>query len=157
MKEIERKFLVKPSVLQLLPTLTSKKIKQGYISETEHSIVRVRTKGEKGFLTIKGSTLGITRSEFEYEIPFSDAVSLLQNFCSSAIDKERYVFKTENHTWEIDVFHGKLEGLILAEIELKSEEESFEKPEWLDKEVSYDERYYNSNLIHLSFSDLFVN
>lgn len=157
MKEIERKFLVKSSILSLLPTLLSKKIQQGYISETDNSIVRVRTKGEKGFLTIKGSTLGITRSEFEYEIPFSDAVSLLQKFCPSAIDKERFEFKTDNHTWEIDVFHGKLEGLIVAEIELKSEEETFETPEWVDKEVSYDKRFYNSNLIHMSYSDLFTN
>ncbi len=154
MKEIERKFLVKESIHSLLPSLKSKSIQQGYISDTQNAIVRVRTKGEKGFLTIKGSTKGITRTEFEYEIPLEEAKTLLSCFCEFKIEKERYEFHFNSHTWEIDVFHGKLAGLIVAEIELKSEEEAFNKPEWLSEEVSFDERYYNSSLIHLNLNDL---
>lgn len=147
MNEIERKFLVKESIQEVLKYLVPKAIRQGYIMDLDGKTVRVRTKGEKGFLTIKGKTSGITRSEFEYEIPFEDATQLLDHFCSAELSKDRYLLNVGDKSWDIDVFHGKLEGLIIAEIELDSEEESFKEPEWLLEEVSYDPRYYNSNLV----------
>lgn len=149
MKEIERKFLVNDEILQILPNLTPKKIQQGYIAENDKGVVRVRTKGDKGFLTIKASNTGISRDEFEYEIPFNEAEEMLNLFCSASISKERYTINYGQHVWEVDVFHGKLEGLIVAEIELQSEDEAFEVPKWIAKEVSDDERYFNSNLIKL--------
>ena len=150
MKEIERKFLVNDEIQTILLNLSPKKIQQGYLAESEKGVVRVRTKGEKGFLTIKSSNNGISRDEFEYEIPYHEAEEMLKLFCSASISKERYTINYGQHLWEIDVFHGKLEGLIVAEIELKSEDEVFEIPKWIDKEVSDDKRYYNSNLIHLT-------
>lgn len=147
MNEIERKFLVKESIQEVLKYLEPKAIRQGYIMDEDGKTVRVRTKGEKGFLTIKGKTSGITRSEFEYEIPFEDATHLLDHFCSAELSKDRYLLNVGDKSWDIDVFHGKLKGLILAEIELESEEESFKEPDWLLEEVSYDPRYYNSNLV----------
>lgn len=150
MKEIERKFLVKDSISEVLKGIKGKAIRQGYISEQDGVTVRVRTKGDKGFLTIKGKTSGITRSEFEYEIPFNEAESLLEDFCPRFLSKVRYEVQNGDHTWEIDVFHGKLEGLIVAEIELKSENEGFGLPEWIAEEVSHDPQYYNSNLVNRS-------
>ncbi|MNY45444.1 hypothetical protein D3C86_1805470 [compost metagenome] len=109
--------------------------------------MRVRTKGEKGYLTIKGKSEGISRDEFEYEIPHEDALQLLTNFCPKFLEKERFELIVGEKKWEIDLFHGKLEGLIVAEIELESEEETFELPAWIDREVSDDVQYYNSKLI----------
>lgn len=148
MKEIERKFTVKPSVLEVLSFLAPKKIQQGYLMDEAGKTVRVRTKGEKGYLTIKGKTTGITRAEFEYEIPLEHALELLTNFCAKTLSKERYTLTFKEKIWEIDVFHGALEGLIVAEIELEDEAEIFEKPEWILDEVSYDPRYYNSQLVN---------
>lgn len=147
MKEIERKFLVSETISDVVKYLQSKKIRQGYISDNDGKTVRVRTKGEKGYLTIKGKTVGISRDEFEYEIPFEDANQLLANFCAKVLDKERYELIVGEKKWEIDIFHGKLEGLKIAEIELESEEEEFELPGWIEKEVSSDVQYYNSKLI----------
>jgi CYTH domain-containing protein len=147
MKEIERKFTVKPNVLEVLSFLEPKKIQQGYLMDKAGKTVRVRTKGEKGFLTIKGKTTGITRTEFEYEIPYADAIELLTNFCEKTLSKERYKLTYKENTWEIDVFHDSLEGLIVAEIELENEADEFEKPNWVLEEVSYDPRYYNSQLV----------
>ena len=147
MKEIERKFLVSDAISDVVKYLQSKKIRQGYISDNDGKTVRVRTKGEKGYLTIKGKTVGISRDEFEYEIPFEDANQLLANFCAKVLDKERYELIVGEKKWEIDIFHGKLEGLKIAEIELESEEEEFELPGWIEKEVSSDVQYYNSKLI----------
>ena len=147
MKEIERKYLVNDSITEVLKYLQSRKIRQGYISDNDGKTVRVRTKGDKGFLTIKGKTIGISRGEFEYEIPLEDANHLLANFCSKVLDKERYELIVGEKKWEVDIFHGKLEGLMIAEIELESEEETFELPGWVEKEVSSDAQYYNSNLI----------
>lgn len=147
MKEIERKFLVNNEILGVVKYLQSKKIKQGYISDSDGKTVRVRTKGEKGYLTIKGKTEGISRDEFEYEIPFEDALKLLTDFCPKFLEKERFELIVGEKKWEIDLFHGKLEGLIVAEIELESEEEVFELPAWIDREVSDDVQYYNSKLI----------
>ncbi|MNE43583.1 CYTH domain protein [compost metagenome] len=147
MKEIERKFLVNDELLDVVKYLQSKKIRQGYISESDGKTVRVRTKGEKGYLTIKGKSSGISRDEFEYEIPFEDANQLLQKFCPKVLEKERFDLIIAEKKWEIDIFHGKLEGLIIAELELESEDETFELPGWIQKEVSDDVQYYNSRLI----------
>lgn len=147
MKEIERKFLVSNSILEVIQYIQPKKISQGYISDIDGTTVRVRTKGEKGFLTIKGKSEGISRDEFEYEIPFDDARQLLSKFCSKTLEKERFELVVAEKKWEIDVFHGKLEGLIIAELELESEDEVFELPSWVQEEVSHDRQYYNSNLI----------
>lgn len=147
MKEIERKFLVNDELLDVIKYLQSKKIRQGYISDIDGKTVRVRTKGEKGYLTIKGKSSGISRDEFEYEIPFEDANQLLQNFCPKVLEKERFDLIIGEKKWEIDIFHGKLEGLIIAELELESEDEVFELPGWIQEEVSDDVQYYNSRLI----------
>lgn len=147
MKEIERKFLVNDELLNVVKYLQSKKIRQGYISDIDGKTVRVRTKGEKGYLTIKGKSNGISRDEFEYEIPFEDANQLLQIFCPKVLEKERFDLIIGEKKWEIDIFHGKLEGLIIAELELESEDEVFELPGWIREEVSDDVQYYNSRLI----------
>ena len=147
MQEIERKFLVDPAAWEAVEKPQPVKIAQGYLLTDPEKTVRVRIKGSKGFLTIKGKTRGITRSEFEYEIPLSDAEELLQNFTDKALFKDRYEIPHDGKVWEVDVFHGKLDGLVLAEIELQSEDETFKKPDWATKEVSSDPTYYNSNLI----------
>jgi CYTH domain-containing protein len=109
--------------------------------------IRVRTKGVKGFLTIKGPTIGISRAEYEYEIPVHEAEELIQQFAVQYIEKVRYEITVGNHVWEVDEFYGKHAGLMLAEIELSSEDELFEHPEWVTIEVSHDTSYFNSNLI----------
>ncbi len=148
MTEIERKFLVNDRIQQLLPTLESVSIKQGYLLDSpDGKTVRVRTKGAKGFLTIKGPSEGISRTEFEYAIPLEEAEQLLKHFCEQVLSKDRFTTVYAGKTWEIDVFHGKLEGLIVAEIELEEENESFELPDWIAEEVSHDPAYYNVNLI----------
>lgn len=148
MQEIERKFLVNERIHEALKGQPAKSIRQGYIMDNpDGKTVRVRTKGSKGFLTIKGPSSGISRMEFEYEIPFDDALELLKQFCPLSLHKDRYNPIIGGKQWDVDVFHGSLEGLIVAEIELESEEEHFEHPDWLDKEVSNDTRYYNVRLL----------
>jgi adenylate cyclase len=148
MQEIERKFLVKESIQTVLQQLEPKAIRQGYIMDgPDGKTVRVRTKGSKGFLTIKGKTTGISRAEFEYEIPLEEARVLLDQFCGLTLSKDRYAVEAGGKTWDVDVFHDKLEGLIVAEIELETEDEAFELPEWAGREVSDDVRYYNVQLI----------
>ncbi len=147
MIEIERKFLVKDEIHEVLKYLEPKSIRQGYLMDENGQTVRVRTKGDKGFLTIKGKTSGISRTEFEYEIPYEDAINLLDHFCKWELSKDRYAIQVAGKTWDVDVFHGRHEGLILAEIELENEQEAFEQPNWLSEEVSHDPRYYNSNLV----------
>lgn len=142
--EIERKFLVdgefKPFVKE------SYRICQGYLSTDEGRTVRVRTFGDRGFLTIKGRTSesGMSRFEWEKEIPVEEAVRLL-GLCAATIDKTRYLVDVSAHVFEVD--YGENEGLVLAEVELKAEDEAFEKPEWLGEEVTGDRRYYNSMLL----------
>ena len=144
-KEIERKFLVYKEKLPPLPA--PKVIKQGYILGGE-TTVRVRISNEKAFLTLKGKTKGLTRSEFEYAISFLDAEAILQELCIKPfIEKKRYLIEYAGHTWELDIFEGENKGLIVAEIELECENEPFEKPEWVTEEVSDDPRYRNANLI----------
>lgn len=145
--EIERKFLVTGDFTREATNVTH--IVQGYISSEPERTVRVRLRNEEGFLTIKGSSdeKGISRYEFEQPIAFADAVELLKLCEPGMIDKERYLIPKGEHTWEVDVFHGENEGLVIAEIELQAEDELFERPAWLGTEVSRDRRYYNSMLI----------
>jgi len=145
-KEIERKFLVNEKLTEVLKTAESKYCKQSYLSTDENKVVRVRVLGEKGFLTIKSKVEGISRHEFEYEIPISDAKKMIALFGQNVIEKTRYLIPYENHTWEVDVFEGENKGLVIAEIELQSEDESFSIPNWIAKEVTGDAKYYNSNL-----------
>lgn len=147
MKEIEHKFLVAADLWVEQDKGEPELIVQGFISNTEACVVRVRIKGAKGYLTLKGKTTGITRSEFEYEIPLNDAEAILEQFTTKQITKHRYSVKVGNHLWEVDEFHGKLEGLILAELEVESEEEQFELPEWVTEDVSTNPAYYNAVLI----------
>jgi CYTH domain-containing protein len=146
--EIERKFLVKEQLWQGIEKPSPSRIVQAYLVNSAEKTVRIRIKGTKGFLTIKGPTQGISRAEFEYEIPLKDADELISTFAEKVIEKFRYEISFKNHLWEVDVFTGKLEGLYLAEIELNSEDEHFELPDWVGEEVSTDPNYYNSNLIN---------
>lgn len=151
-KEIERKFLVSGEFRQDSPE--SYRIMQGYICSDPDRTVRVRVRGDKGFLTIKGrgSEDGLSRYEWEKEIPVTEAAELMALCGSGVIDKTRYLVPFGKHTYEVDVFHGANEGLVLAEIELSDEQESFEKPSWLGEEVTGDVRYYNSMLSLHPFS-----
>jgi adenylate cyclase len=147
MIEIERKFLVTTEAFKK-EAFTQNRIAQGYLSSVPERTVRVRIKGDKGFLTIKGTSneTGLSRFEWEKEIPVDEATALLK-FCEKGIiDKTRFEVKIGNHIFEVDEFYGENEGLIIAEVELKSETETFEKPIWLGKEVTNDIRYYNSYL-----------
>lgn len=145
-KEIERKFLVAGDEWRKLAEGTH--YKQGYLNSQKERVVRVRTIDDVGFMTVKGITEGATRLEYEYEIPASDADELLDMLCEQPIiDKHRYKIPMGEFVWEIDEFHGENEGLTVAEIELLSEDQEFNVPEWIGKEVTGDPRYYNSNLI----------
>lgn len=142
--EIERKFLVNSPPLESWGEGFD--IKQGYLARGLNAMARVRVYGKKGFLTIKGQTKGISRQEFEYEIPLQEAEELL-NLCEGGtIIKKRWKVHIEQHIWEIDVFAGENEGLIIAEIELNKVDEFFKTPSWLGVEVSDDPRYFNSAL-----------
>lgn len=145
-KEIERKFLVINDSYRTLAN-NSVRIIQGYISRTPESTVRVRIKGERGFLTIKGANNGATRDEWEYEIPKADAVALIKKCCfGNVIDKTRYLVDFSGFTWEIDEFSSPCRGLVVAEVELQSETDSPALPPFVGEEVTGDSRYYNSNL-----------
>ena len=149
-KEIERKFLVKANAWR---TDNGTLIRQGYMHNEVDGIVRVRTKGECAYLTIKGGTTGITRLEFEYEIPLEEANELLDKLCQKPlIEKIRHEVQVGGLKWEVDEFLGKNEGLVVAEIELENEEQGFPKPSWVGVEVSEDARYLNSNLVKNPYS-----
>lgn len=144
--EIEKKFLVDLEKLGKLENGYA--IKQGYIQTVDNTVVRVRIKADKAFLTIKGENVGLKRLEFEYPIPLADAQEMLEKLCiKPIIDKTRYLITQGEHTWELDVFYGDNEGLIIAEIELESEDEYFELPSWVKEEVTSDIKYYNNNLL----------
>jgi len=150
MKEIERKFLVRD--LSFKVGVEGVLYRQGYISQTKESVVRVRIAGDEGYLTIKTKTIGITRNEFEYKIPLEDAKQLLDSVCEKPlIEKVRYMVSDQGNTWEVDEFLGDNEGLIIAEIELENEHQEIAKPSWIGDEVSHDPRYYNSNLVKNPF------
>ena len=144
--EIERKFKVANAGWRDSVT-RSTSLRQGYLSTKPEATVRVRLENGVGTLTIKSKTRGISRSEFEYDIPSSEVTQLLQLCEGPLIEKIRHLVIIGEHTWEIDEFSGDNQGLIIAEIELSSEDESFKKPGWLGKEVSHDARYYNSSLV----------
>lgn len=145
-KEIERKFLVIGEAWRGLAQGTL--YRQGYLNSAKERTVRVRTVGDKAFLTIKGLTVGASRVEYEYEIPFEDGNFLLDNLAEKPIiEKKRYRIPQGKFVWEIDEFFGENQGLIVAEIELESEDEAFDRPEWAGQEVTGDPRYFNSNLI----------
>ena len=150
-KEIERKFLVNGNAWRTLAQGVL--YRQGYLNSAKERTVRVRTAGEKGFLTVKGITNGVTRSEFEYEIPFADANEMLSGLAEKPlIEKRRFKIPAGSLVWEIDEFLGENAGLIVAEIELPDEDAPFERPVWLGREVSNDPRYFNSNLVRHPFS-----
>ncbi len=142
--EIERKFLV--TRLDMLNGVSGSALCQGYLNQSPDSTVRVRIADDQGWLTIKGRTVGASRREFEYAIPVQDARQLLDLCSTGRIDKTRYRLPVGEHVWEIDVFHGDNEGLVVAEVELDSEQEIFERPDWLGEEVTQDARYFNSAL-----------
>lgn len=151
-KEIERKFLI--DISQLGDLKSGVEIKQGYISTTDNAAVRIRLSGDKAFLTLKGENTGATRTEFEYEIPVKDANEMLAELCSGpVIDKTRYFVEHCGHTWEIDIFHGDNDGLIVAEVEMQSENESVDIPAWAVKEVTGEAKYYNAHLLNNPFKN----
>jgi adenylate cyclase len=144
--EIERKFLIDRDKIGTLEN--GYQIKQGYIETVGNKVVRIRVRNQNAFLTIKGENDGIKRLEFEYEIPLNDANEMLEKLClEPMIEKTRYVLNVGNHVWEIDVFHGQNEGLIVAEIELEDENESFVIPDWVREEVTAELKYHNSHLM----------
>jgi len=148
-QEIERKFLVKGKAWRVGEGVA---YRQGYLNRAIERTVRVRTVGNRGYLTIKGATLGISRLEYEYEIPVEEAEALLNALCEKPlIEKRRYRIAWGELTWEVDEFSGENEGLVLAEIELPCETYEFERPAWLGEEVSGDPRYFNSNLVKNPF------
>lgn len=148
--EIERKFLVTALPADLAPGVD---ICQGYIVNTPDRVVRVRIKGEKGFLTIKGSPVALARPEFEYDIPMSDARQMLDRFCDGKIiEKCRHTCFYQGMTWVIDRFSGANQGLVVAEIELSSPEQPFPVPPWAGPEVTEDPRYLNARLVSYPYT-----
>jgi CYTH domain-containing protein len=145
-KEIERKFLIQSDSWRALAKGT--KYRQGYLNSAKERVVRVRTIDDKGFLTIKGITTGASRVEYEYEIPESEAKAMLDELCEKPlIEKNRYKIEYRGFIWEVDEFFGENQGLVVAEVELESEDQSYEKPDWTGEEVTGDPKYFNSNLI----------
>ena len=154
MNEIERKFLVTSTEFQS-ESIRSNRIVQGYLNSNPERTVRIRIKGTQGFITIKGkgNESGTTRFEWEKEIEVIEAEQLLLLCEDGVIDKVRYEIPFGNHLYEVDVFEGDNKGLIIAEIELEDENESFEKPHWLGVEVTGDDRYYNASLSISSYKN----
>lgn len=151
--EIERKFLLVNDNWKAIADQGTRYV-QGYLIGSKQASVRVRIEGERAFLNIKSATLGITRREFEYPVPVEEARTLLDELCEKPlISKTRYCLHYGQHEWEIDVFEGDNAGLIVAEIELASVDETFEKPEWLGDEVSDDVHYYNVSLVKHPYRD----
>ena len=145
-KEIERKYLIKDDSWR--ECASGPTYRQGYLSTVKERTVRVRTIDDTGFLTIKGITIGATRREYEYEIPTEDANEMLDELCEKPIiEKTRFKIPHTGLTWEIDEFAGVNQGLIVAEVELESEDQNIDFPPWVGEEVSGDPRYFNSNLI----------
>lgn len=148
--EIERKFLVEGDGWKSIAG-TGRDCRQGYLVSDGEKTVRIRILGDQGYLTVKGATDGISRMEFECEIDRSDAVSLLM-LCKIFVEKKRYMIEHKGMTWELDVFEGENAGLVMAEIELKSEDQEFDLPAWAGIEVSGDQRYYNAYLARHPFT-----
>lgn len=150
-KEIERKYLVNHEKWKMVSKPQGLHYTQGYILIVPEKTIRIRFSEMHGFITIKGETIGTSRLEYEYEIPVKDARELLDNFCMGSLTKTRYIIKYKNKIWEIDEFEGDNGGLLIAEIELKSEDELFDVPGWVEKEVTGDTKYYNANLVMTPF------
>ena len=152
--EIERKYLVELEAWQEAKiNAKHSHISQGYLSLEAERTVRVRIKKERASLTIKGKTQGVSRLEFEYEIPIEDGLALLKICQGSIIEKKRFILEYDNLVWEVDEFEGDNAGLIVAEVELESEDQVFALPPWIKEEVSEDSRYYNANLVQHPFKD----
>ncbi len=150
--EIERKFLVKSDAWRSLADGVL--YRQGYLAATADCTVRVRVVGEQGYLTIKGATRGIARTEFEYMIPVDEALAMLDTLCEPPlIQKKRYTIAWSGLVWEVDEFEGENQGLIVAEVELTDEQQAIALPDWIDREVSDDPRYFNANLAKHPFSE----
>jgi adenylate cyclase len=149
--EIERKYLVDHKKWNELHKPVGKLYRQGYLITDENKTIRIRLTDSDAYLTIKGKTIGATRNEFEYKIPLTDGVQLLDAFSEGELSKTRYEIFYKDKLWEVDVFHNANDGLIVAEIELNSEGEKFELPDWVTKEVTNEPKYYNSNLTLLPF------
>lgn len=148
--EIERKFLLTPGAWS--PSTEGDHIRQGYISVSPDRTVRVRTRGARGYLTVKGPTIGLTRQEFEYEIPIADANEMLDRLCVAVLEKRRFLEPHAGHVWEVDVFLGANDGLVVAEVEMDSETETVTLPPWIAREVTGDYRYNNSRLARVPFT-----
>jgi CYTH domain-containing protein len=150
-KEIERKFLVSGTPWH--NATEQYHYRQGYLSLDPQRVIRIRTDGEHGYLTIKGAPSGITRLEFEYKIPVPDAAEMLDTLClKPLIEKTRYKIKYHNFVWEIDVFEGENAGLVIAEVELSDENTPIDLPDWVGQEVTGDPRYSNAALVQHPFS-----
>ena len=150
--EIERKFLVTGAGWKALAA-GGVSMRQGYLAIAADRTVRVRIAGDRGFLTIKGGTRGLSRAEFEYAIPVEDAAAMLDGLCEKPlVEKTRYLIPFGAHTWEVDEFHGANAGLVVAEVELQSAAEEPVPPPWVGREVSRDPRYYNANLVRKPFT-----
>ncbi|OGR61549.1 MAG: adenylate cyclase [Desulfobacula sp. RIFOXYB2_FULL_45_6] len=144
--EIERKFLLKGDEWRAMGKPVF--YRQGYLNHSKERTIRVRMAGEKGYLTLKGISKGAKRMEYEYEIPIEDCRSILNELVETPIiEKNRYLVEYTGLAWEIDEFFGENQGLILAEVELESEDQKIELPDWIGEEVTHDPRYYNSSLV----------
>jgi CYTH domain-containing protein len=150
--EIERKFLVNKDKWNLVSKPKKDFYRQGYLYSDSNKTIRVRQTNDKGYITIKGSVIGLSRTEFEYEIPKAEAEELLNQFSISELIKVRYKILFKNKVWEVDEFLGDNLGLIVAEIELEHENEQFEMPDWIANEVTGINKYYNSILATFPFS-----
>jgi adenylate cyclase len=144
--EIERKFLVDHKKWRSIAKPQGTHYRQGYVLNDSNRTIRIRVTDTQGYITIKGASEGISRKEYEYKIPAGDGIELLDGFAKSEVEKIRYRVEFEGKLWEVDEFLGDNKGLIMAEIELGNENDEFKKPAWVTREVSDDERYYNSNL-----------
>ena len=150
--EIERKFLVADDSWREAAS-PGVRYRQGYLTADPGSAVRVRVSGDRAWLGIKSATVGVTRREYEYEIPVADAHAILEELCvKPLIEKTRFVVEHDGHTWEIDVFEGDNAGLVVAEVELTSEDEEVTLPAWAGEDVSGDVRYYNQRLVEHPYS-----
>lgn len=150
--EIERKYLIREESWKKECKASGVPIRQGYLSTLKERTVRVRILGDRAFLTVKGITVGATRNEFEYAIPVKDAAEMLDHLCEKPLlEKLRHVVIHQNVAFEVDVFGGENAGLVIAEVELESENQAVDLPEWIGKEVTSDPRYFNSNLTRNPF------
>lgn len=150
--EIERKFLVRDESWRTLAQ--GAPLRQGYLNSHPDRTVRVRIEGSSAMLTIKSRTVGATRGEWEYPIPLDEATQLLDRVCERPIiDKTRYRIMHQGMLWEVDEFHGDNAGLVVAEIELATEDQPFDKPDWVGEEVTHDSRYFNASLLRHPYKD----